>query len=152
MPTIAVLRALPLPNQGDHMATIEDIEGIGPAYAAKLREAGVNTVEGLLEHGASSSGRDKLEAATGISGSLILTWVNHADLFRINGVAGQFSELLEAAGVDSVPELAQRNPANLAAKLAEVNAEKNLTNRVPGETEVADWIEQAKSLGRKVTH
>jgi predicted flap endonuclease-1-like 5' DNA nuclease len=78
--------------------------------------------------------------------------VNHADLFRIKGIGSEFSDLLEASGVDSVPELAQRVPANLAAKLAEVNAETNLTRRVPTESEVADWIEQAKGLPKVVSH
>ena len=88
----------------------------------------------------------------GIDGGKILTWVNHADLFRIKGVAGQFSELLEASGVDTVSELAQRNAANLTAKMGEVNTEKNLANRAPSESEVEKWIEEAKSLPKIVTH
>ena len=134
------------------MANIQDIEGIGPAFGEKLEAAGIKTVEALLEQGASAAGRKGIEEKTGISGDKILTWVNHADLFRIHGVAGQFSELLEASGVDTVPELAQRNAANLAAKMAEVNAEKNLANRVPSESEVAKWIEEAGNLPRIVTH
>ncbi len=135
------------------MATpIADIEGIGPAFEAKLKDAGVASVEKLLEVGGTSKGRDGLAETTGISGKLLLTWVNHADLFRITGVAGQFAELLEASGVDTVPELAQRNAANLAAKMTEVNAAKNLTKGAVTEGQVQKWIDEAKTLTRAVSH
>ncbi|TAE30930.1 MAG: DUF4332 domain-containing protein [Candidatus Kapaibacterium sp.] len=134
------------------MAKIGDIEGVGESYAAKLKDAGVSTVEALLEQGATGKGRAALAESTGISEKLILKWVNHADLFRINGVAGQYAELLEAAGVDTVPELAQRNAENLAAKMAEVNDAKNLTNAVPSATTVAKWVVEAKTLERKISH
>lgn len=134
------------------MASISDIEGVGPAYAEKLEAAGVKTVEGLLETAGSKKGREELAASTGIAEANILKWVNYADLFRIKGVAGQFAELLEAAGVDSVPELAQRNAANLAAKMEEVNGAKNLANRTPSESEVEKWVEEAKTLDRAVHH
>ena len=134
------------------MANIEDIEGIGPASAAKLKELGIGTVEKLLERGATSKGRDEIETATGISGKQVLRWVNHADLYRIKGVGAEFAELLEAAGVDSVPELAQRSPVNLQKKMAEVNEEKKLTRRVPNEAMVTAWVAEAKTLGRVVTH
>lgn len=134
------------------MANIADIEGIGPAYAAKLAEAGVNSVEALLEQGATANGRAAIEAKTGIAHALVLKWVNHADLFRINGIAGQYAELLEAAGVDTVAELGQRNAANLAAKLKEVNDEKNLAGSTPSETVVEKWITEAKSLPKVIQH
>ena len=108
---------------------IVDIEGIGPVYAEKLIAAGIVTVDQLLEKGKTPKGRKELEDVTGITGKLILTWVNHADLFRINGVGPQFSELLEAAGVDTVVELANRKPENLVAKLNEVNEAKKLVRR-----------------------
>lgn len=125
---------------------IEDIEGVGSAYAAKLREAGVCTTEQLLEKCAQKKGREKLSEETGISEKLILKWTNHADLFRIKGVAGQFAELLEAAGVDTVKELRHRVAANLYAKLVETNEAKNLCNRVPAEIEIQRMIDQAKEL------
>ena len=131
---------------------IEDIEGIGPAFGEKLKSAGCNTTDDLLQRGKSPAGRKDLAQATGISDGQILKWVNMADLFRIKGVAGQFAELLECAGVDTVKELATRNADNLAAKMAEVNGEKKLTRRVPPPSTVADWVEQAKSLPAKVTH
>ena len=134
------------------MATISEIEGVGDVYAAKLKTAGIDTIEELLAKGGASSQRDAIEKETGISGKLILKWVNHADLIRINGIGPQMAELLEGAGVDSVPELAQRNAANLAAKLDEVNAVKNLVNRVPNEPAIEGWIAEAKTLPKAVTH
>ncbi len=134
------------------MSNIRDIEGIGEGYATKLEAAGIKTVEALLEQGGTAAGRAKIEEETGLAHAHILKWVNHADLFRIHGVAGQFSELLEAAGVDTVVELATRNAANLAKKMEEVNAEKNLANRVPSEAEVEKWVAEAKALPRAVSH
>jgi len=134
------------------MANIEDIEGIGPAYAEKLRASGISTVEKLLERGATRGGRQEIATTTGCRDDQVLRWVNHADLYRIKGVAAEFAELLEAAGVDSVPELAQRNPANLQKVMAEKNEEKKLTRRVPSESQVTAWVAEAKTLGRTVTH
>ncbi|QLG88265.1 DUF4332 domain-containing protein [Chitinibacter bivalviorum] len=134
------------------MTAIVDIEGVGEAYAAKLKDAGVNTVEALLEKGNTPKGRDALAEATGISGKLILKWVNHADLFRIKGVAGQFAELLEAAGVDTVAELARRNAANLADALAKTNEEKKLAGTTPSLAQVEKWIAEAKDLPRGVEY
>ena len=134
------------------MAKLAEIEGIGEVYAQKLEAAGVSSIEKLLEAGASKKGREDLSAKTGVSEKLILEWVNRADLARIKGIGSEFADLLEAAGVDTVPELAQRNAENLAAKLAEINEEKKLTRRVPSASEVADWVEQAKKLPRIVTH
>jgi predicted flap endonuclease-1-like 5' DNA nuclease len=132
---------------------IEEIEGIGPVYAAKLGEAGVRTTDDLLEQGASAKGRDTLAEATGLTAGQILKWVNHVDLMRLNGVGSEYADLLEAAGVDSCAELARRNPANLAATFAELDAARpNWIRRVPGETTVAKWVEEAKTLGKVVTH
>lgn len=131
---------------------IAEIEGIGAAQQAKFEAAGIKTVEQLLEKGSSPKGRRELETATGIDGKKILRFVNHADLFRIDGVAGQFSELLEAAGVDTVNELKTRVPANLHAKLMEVNEKKNIVNQVPGLSRLEDFISQAKTLKPMVTY
>ena len=132
--------------------SIIDIEGVGEAYAKKLQNAGIRTTEALLEAGASPKGRKELAEKTGISDALILKWTNHADLFRINGIAGQFAELLEAAGVDTVKEFRHRVPANLQPKLEAVNAEKNLCNRVPSVTELEKMIAQAKELEPLITY
>lgn len=131
---------------------IEQIEGIGAAYAEKLNAAGIKTTEDLLEKCASRKGRLAIAEETGISAKLILKWTNHADLFRINGIAGQFAELLEAAGVDTVKEFRHRVPANLQPKLEVVNAEKNLCNRVPSVTELEKMIAQAKELQPLITY
>ena len=125
---------------------IIDIEGIGEVYGKKLVDAGINTVDALLEKCAKPAGRKALAEETGISPKLILTWTNHADLMRINGVGPQFSELLEAAGVDTVKEFRHRVPANLQPKLEEINNEKNRVNRVPSLKEVENMIQQAKEL------
>jgi predicted flap endonuclease-1-like 5' DNA nuclease len=134
------------------MAHITTIEGIGDAYADKLGGAGIKTTDDLLRLAADRKGREAIAAATGISEILLLKWVNQADLQRINGVGEEYGELLERAGVDSVPELAQRNAANLVAAMKEVNDTLHLSGTVPSETQVAAWIAQAKALGRVVTH
>ena len=131
---------------------IIDIEGVGEVYASKLQSAGINKASELLEKCAAPKGRKELAEATGINEKLILRWTNHADLFRIKGVGPQFSELLEAAGVDTVKELRNRNAANLAAKMLEVNEEKHLTRRVPVEAEIQKFIDAAKALEPKVTY
>ena len=129
------------------MATkIETLEGVGPSTAEKFAEAGVTNVEDLLEKGATPSGRDDLAEATGLSGKKILTFVNMADLMRIKGVGGEYAELLQASGVDTVKELRRRNAENLAAKMDEVNADKELTRKVPSANVVEGWVEQAKEL------
>jgi len=131
---------------------LASIQGIGEATETKLNTAGVTSVDDLLEKGASPQGREELATKSGLPAAQILKFVNYADLFRIKGIAGQTAELLEAAGVNTVPELAQRNPANLAAKLKEVNDEKKLTGKVPAEKQVGEWIEAAKTLPKKVTY
>ena len=131
---------------------IIDIQGIGPAYAEKLKAAGINKVSQLLEKGKTAKGRKALEEETGIRHDLILTWVNHADLFRIKGVGPQFDELLEASGVENVKEFAHRNAENLVAKMVEVNEKEHRTRRVPTVTEVQKMIDQAKELPAEVTY
>ena len=134
------------------MASLHEIEGIGDGYAGKLKAAGVANTQQLLEQGATSKGRDKIAEETGISGTLILRWVNHLDLERIKGIGWEYAELLEAAGVDTVPELAQRNAVNLHAALEKVNGEKSLVRRLPNLDMVTAWIAEAKTLPRIITH
>lgn len=129
-----------------------DIEGVGPAYAEKLEAAGIVKVEQLLEKCACPKGRKTVAEETGIPEKLVLKWCNHADLFRVKGVGPQFAELLEAAGVDTVKELAHRNAENLVTKMEEVNAEKNLVKRVPAATEVQKMIDEAKELPGVMTY
>lgn len=131
---------------------ITEIEGIGPVLGERFTAAGVKDTDTLLEKGGTKAGRKALAEATELSESRILTFVNMADLFRISGVAGEYAELLVCAGVDTVKELATRNAANLADKLAEVNAEKNLTRKVPTVGQVEGWVKQAGELPQAVTH
>jgi predicted flap endonuclease-1-like 5' DNA nuclease len=134
------------------MPTITDIEGIGDAIAETLRAAGIRTTEALLKMGGTSKERRQLAESTKFSEQRILEWVNRADLYRIKGIGSEYADLLEAAGVDTVLELARRDAENLFAKLSQTNAEKNLVNRMPGQDQVAGWIKQAKSLPRAVEY
>ncbi|WP_352422440.1 DUF4332 domain-containing protein [Proteiniphilum sp.] len=131
---------------------IEEIEGIGSVYGEKLRAAGIISPEGLLGKCAAKSGRAALAKDTGINEKLILKWTNHADLFRINGVGPQFSELLEAAGVDTVKELRNRKAENLYAKIQEVNEAKKLVRRLPSPDQLAGMIEEAGKIEPKMTY
>jgi predicted flap endonuclease-1-like 5' DNA nuclease len=137
---------------GTRMTKLTDIEGVGETYAQKLREAGVATEEALLEAGATAKGRKELAEKAGISEKLVLGWVNRADLSRIKGIGEEYADLLEAAGVDTVPELAQRRPDNLYKKLVEVNEAKKLVRQLPTEAKVADWVEHAKGLPRVISY
>ena len=134
------------------MASIDTIEGIGVKNATKLRKARIRTTEALLKQGSTRKGRRELSERVGLSEKLILEWVNRADLMRVRGVGEEYSDLLEAAGVDTVKELRHRNAENLATKMAEVNAVKNLSNAAPATTTIEKWIEQAKQLDPTITH
>jgi predicted flap endonuclease-1-like 5' DNA nuclease len=134
------------------MAKLIDVEGIGVKYASKLEAAGVRSTQDLLKKGATPKGRKELAAKSGIGDALILEWVNHVDLFRIKGVASEYADLLEEAGVDTVVELAQRKGANLFQKMMEVNARKKLVRKMPAQSQVEDWVAQAKKLPRSISY
>lgn len=134
------------------MAKITSIEGIGSAYAEKLATVGIGSLEMLLRRGATRRGREEISKFANVSETLVLKWVNRADLSRIRGVGPEYAELLEASEVDSVPELAQRNVAHLLEKMAKVNAAKKLVRRLPGEKQILRWVAEASSLDRVVTH
>jgi predicted flap endonuclease-1-like 5' DNA nuclease len=134
------------------MTRLDAIEGIGAAFAAKLRAVGVGSIEGLLSTGATPAGRKELVTQTGISMALILKWVNRADLMRIRGVGEEYSDLLELAGVDTVAELAQRRPDALHKKMIEVNEVKKAVRRPPALKLVQSWVDQAKKLPRAVSY
>ena len=131
---------------------LQYVEGIGPAYAQKLQDAGIQTPAALLKKGNSAKGRQQIGEETGISPTLILTWVNHIDLYRVKGIGSEYADLLEAAGVDTVVELGKRNPENLHQKLVEVNEQKKLVRLVPALSLVKRWVELAKRLPRVVTY
>lgn len=132
------------------MAKLEMVEGIGTQFADQLRAAGVRSTKSLLEKGGTPAGRQEIARAAGISDKLVLEWVNHVDLFRIKGVGEEYADLLEEAGVDSVVELAQRNPENLYDSIVDTNASKKLVRRPPSKKMVYDWVAIAKKLPRKV--
>lgn len=134
------------------MAKLLDVEGIGPVNAKKLKNAGVGSTDSLLSMGGTAAGRKDLAAKSGVSEKQLLEWVNHVDLFRLKGVGEEYADLLEEAGVDTVVELAQRKADNLLTKMAEVNASKNLVNKLPALSQVEDWIAQAKKLPRAVSY
>jgi predicted flap endonuclease-1-like 5' DNA nuclease len=134
------------------MASIDTIEGIGHRQATKLRKARIRTTEALLKIGGTKKGRKAIANTTDISEKLILGWVNRADLMRVKGVGEEYSDLLEAAGVDTVKELRRRNPANLLSAMVEVNDKKKLVRRLPTESMVERWVANAKSLDLVVTY
>ncbi len=134
------------------MTNIATIEGIGPVYAEKLTAVGVKTVETLLDKAKDPKGRRALAEASGIDEKRILEWANKADLMRIKGVGEEYSDLLEAAGVDTVKELKHRKPENLLAKMTEVNAEKKLVRALPTLKSVTSWVDQAKELPAVMTY
>lgn len=134
------------------MAKIADIEGIGPAFAAKLQECGISTTEALLKKGGDAKGRKEIASQSGLTEKQILGWVNRADLMRVKGVGSEYADLLEACGVDTVPELKGRSAANLHAKMVALNAEKKLVRKVPTEKQVAEWVELAKTMPRAVNY
>lgn len=134
------------------MTNVEEIEGIGPTFAAKLQAANIKTVEALLVAGGSPAGRKDIATKTGIDDGKILEWVNRADLARIKGVGSEYADLLEAAGVDTVKELAARKAENLHAKMLEVNTTKKLVRRPPTEAEVSKWVAEAKTMKAAVTY
>ena len=133
---------------------ISDIEGIGKTHTNKLRKSGITQTKHLLDRGATKKGRAQVAKDTGLSEKLVLKWTNMADLMRVKGVGEEYSELLEAAGVDTVKELRNRKPENLHLKMIEVNgARKNpLVRQLPGPSKVESWVKQAKKMKPVMTY
>ena len=134
------------------MTSLIKVEGIGKVYAGQLRKVGITTTEGLLERGSTPKRRQEIAAQSSISENLILEWVNRSDLFRVRGIGEEYSDLLESAGVDTVVELAQRNPQNLYETLVKVNRDKKLVRKLPTAAQVAAWVMHAKELPRAVAY
>lgn len=134
------------------MSKLMDIEGIGGIFAQRLNAAGIRSSQALLQQGSTAQGRKAIAAKTLISEQKILEWVNHLDLFRVKGIAGQYADLLEEAGVDTVKELAQRNAQSLHEKLILVNQQKKLVRQVPAASQVRAWIKQAANLPRVISY
>lgn len=131
---------------------IDEVEGIGPAYASKLADAGITTTDDFMKLCCDAKGRSQTAEKTGISEKLILSWANMADLMRVKGVGGQYAEILHAAGVDTIKELRTRNAENLAAAMKQANDEKNLANACPSASVVQGWIDSAKEMEPLITH
>ena len=131
---------------------INDVEGIGPVIGEKLKNAGAADTDSLLNQAKTPALRKALAAKAGLTEKQLLRFANMVDLFRISGVGSEYADLLEAAGVDTVPELARRRADNLTAAMAELNATKKLVRRVPTEAEVTKWVEQAKALPRMLEY
>jgi len=136
----------------DSMTTIAAIEGIGPAYATKLRAGDIRSTEKLLAAGGTKKGRQSIASQCGVSEKLVLEWVNRADLMRVKGVGEEYSDLLEQAGVDTVKELATRRADNLHAKCLEVSSKENIVRRPPSASEVSRWVAHAKKLKPAVSY
>lgn len=132
------------------MTNLLEIEGIGDTYAAKFEKLGITSQAMLLQAGGTPAKRDQLAEVIGVSPTLILSWINRADLARVKGIGGEYAELLENAGVDTVPALSRRNAENLHSKMREINAEKKLVRKLPSAEQVKGWIEQARHLPRAV--
>jgi predicted flap endonuclease-1-like 5' DNA nuclease len=139
-------------TEEERMTKLEHIEGIGTRYAGQLRKAGVGSSKTLLKRGATAAGRRKIAQLSGISEKLVLEWVNHVDLFRVTGIGEEYADLLEEAGVDTVPELAQRNFDNLHQQLMDINRAKNLVRRPPSRKMVFQWVRQAGKLPRVIEY
>jgi predicted flap endonuclease-1-like 5' DNA nuclease len=131
---------------------IDEIEGIGPAYREKLSVAKIATTDDLLNLCSKPSGRKEVAEKTGLSQTHLLKWSNLADLMRVSGLGPQYSELLEASGVDTIKELRNRNAENLAEKMKEVNEAKNLAKATPSATVVQGWIDAAKKLEPMISY
>jgi predicted flap endonuclease-1-like 5' DNA nuclease len=137
---------------GKYKHALEYVEGIGPVYGEKLKAIGIQTPLDLLNKGRTRKGREEIAEQSEISHKLILDWVNHIDLYRLNGVDADYAELLVRAGVDSVMELAQRNPSNLHEKMTQVNDEKKVARTSPSLEQVQAWVERAKVLPRVIQY
>ncbi|MDP2419157.1 MAG: DUF4332 domain-containing protein [Hydrogenophaga sp.] len=131
---------------------IQDVEGIGPVIGEKLRNAGVSDTDTLLAQARTPAQRKALATKANLTDKEIMKFANMVDLYRISGVGSEYAQLLEATGVDTVPELARRRPDNLTTAMAELNMAKKLVRRVPTEAEVAKWVEQAKDLPRMLEY
>lgn len=156
MPEVEEPTDAPVPEEAGGTAlehhALEFVEGIGPAYAKSLAAIGIESTETLLERGATPKGRADIAEQSGISAKLILTWVNHVDLMRVKGVGSQYADLLEEAGVDTIPDLARRNAANLYGQIVAVNEEKKLVRHTPSQTQVEEWVAMAKEMPRIIEY
>ena len=131
---------------------ISEIEGMSAFAASKLKSMGIRTTDALLEAARNVKGRKALSARTGISEQQLLEWANVSDYMRIPGMGKAKVNLMRAAGVTTVRELAHRNPARLAQNMKEVNTRRKLVRVLPSEKSVEQLIAQARKLQPKITY
>lgn len=147
----AALRRMAEKREGSGMATIDTISGLDPKTATRFRKSRVRTTEALLKRGATKRGRRDLAEATRLDEKKILVWLNRADLMRVKGIGPEYSDLLEAAGVDTIKELRRRNPASLTKKMIQINESRKLVQRLPTEGMVERWVAHASDLDPIIT-
>ena len=135
-----------------HSRTLAGIEGIGNIYLKKLRKAGIRSLNSLLQRTRTRKGRREIAVEVGASEKQVLEWTVRADIQRVPGVGPEYAGLLETAGVETVPELARRNPDNLHSRIMEVNASKNVVQKAPAKKQVEKWVSNARQLPRVVEY
>jgi len=131
---------------------ISDIEGLSAFAASKLKAQGIRTTDALLEAASTVKGRKALSARTGISEQQLLEWANVSDYMRIPGMGKAKVNLVRAAGVATVRELAYRNPSRLTQNMREVNEKRKLVRVLPSEKSVGDLIAKARKLPPKISY
>jgi len=131
---------------------VNDLKGMTAAIAQVLKAKHITNNLQFVEAAAGPKERKALAAECGCDAKDILQLANRADLARIKGVSGVYSDLLEHAGVDTVKELAMRRPDHLHTKLVETNSAAGLTQRPPTAAQVTDWVAEAKQLPKVLTY
>lgn len=134
------------------MTSIKEIINIDSRAIERLREAGVNTLEQLLERGSTSAARMRLADETQLDDGLIKQWVHQADLMRVNGIGPEFAHLLCQVGVLTTPKLAYRSTDSLYAELVEGNQDERVMRKLPGIHELHGFIAAAKHLPKVIRH
>ena len=132
------------------MARIDEIAGIDPKEATKLRKAGIRTTEALLKQAGTRVGREQLAAEVGLDVDELLHWAQRADMMRVRGVGSESALLLEACGVHTIRDLRRRNPTARTAKLSDQNGRRSMVRRLPTEGMVTAWIESAATVESQV--
>lgn len=125
---------------------ISNVKGLSPDVRTKLEAEGIRNTQQLLEHTQSVKQRTELAHKIGTTAGVLKELANRADLMRLKGVGGDFSNLLEEAGVNSCKELQHRLPEKLQKTLADIHTSKKIGHHAPTLAQVTEWIGEAKSL------
>jgi predicted flap endonuclease-1-like 5' DNA nuclease len=135
-----------------HSRTLRDLEGMGAGYVEKLRQSGIRSVQALLQRARTRTERSAIAREVGASEKNVLDWVTRADLLRVPGIGPEYASLLENAGVETVPELANRNAGALYEAIVKANESNRLVRKTPARKQVKDWVSAARSLPRAVEY